>query len=105
MDAQIKKGFIEFCTLLIISKQKSYATEIINTLQEADLIVVEGTIYPLLGRLKREELVTYEWEESKSGPPRKYFVLTDKGKQKLAKYKDSWKNLSKSINFLISKYE
>lgn len=105
MDSQIKRGFIEFCVLLIISKGKVYTTNILETLQEADLIVVEGTLYPLLGRLSRERLVDHIWEESKSGPPRKYYSLTETGKEKLTNYKSVWKDLSSSINFLIKKYE
>lgn len=105
MDSQIKKGFIEFCILLIISKEEVYASTIIQILQEANLIVVEGTVYPLLSRLKREGLVEYKWVESVSGPPRKYFSLSKKGKEKLHKYQDSWKELSHSINLLRSKYE
>lgn len=105
MDSQIKRGFIEFCILLIISKGKVYTTDILEVLKDAELIVVEGTLYPLLGRLSREELVSYTWEESPSGPPRKYYSLTSSGKAKLNNYKKVWKNLSLSINFLIKKYE
>ncbi len=105
MDSQMKKGFLEFCILLIMSKEEVYASNILAFLEEANLIAVEGTLYPLLSRLTKEELVKYRWEESKNGPPRKYYSLTSKGKEKLNNYKQSWSQLNSSINFLISKYE
>lgn len=99
--AQMRKGTLEFSILLIISQEeKIYATEILKTLKQADLIVVEGTIYPLLNRLKNSELLDYSWEESKEGPPRKYYKLTAKGKEYLKAMSDSWHKLSKSINSL-----
>lgn len=104
MDSQIKKGFIEYCILLVISKGEVYTSDIIDELKQADLIVVEGTLYPLLSRLRKEELVEYNWVESPSGPPRKYYSLTDKGKQKLAAYSEAWGQLNKSINILLSKH-
>lgn len=99
--AQMRKGILEFCILLTISREKKYATDIINELRKADLIVVEGTLYPLLSRLRQAELLTHTWEESASGPPRKYYDLTAKGKETLRSLKDTWTNLSKSINHLI----
>jgi PadR family transcriptional regulator, regulatory protein PadR len=99
--AQMRKGILEFCILLIIAKKKKYATEIINELKQADLIVVEGTLYPLLSRLRQDELLTHTWEESQSGPPRKYYSLTEKGEATLGLLKQTWSGLSKSINHLI----
>lgn len=99
--SQMRKGILEFCTLLIISRKKKYATEIIHELQRADLIVVEGTLYPLLSRLRQEGLLSYTWEESQSGPPRKYYSLTDKGEDMLHTLKDTWHTLADSITKLI----
>jgi PadR family transcriptional regulator PadR len=76
---QMRKGVLELCILASISKERKYASEIINHLKSVQLIVVEGTLYPLLARLKSAELLSYEWEESSSGPPRKYYHITKKG--------------------------
>ncbi len=102
---QMRKGFLEFCVLLIISKGEIYASDIIKELEVSDLIVVEGTLYPLLSRLKDENLLQYSWAESKGGPPRKYYRLTDGGRRTLAQFIDQWKSFSQSINQLIKKYE
>ena len=96
----MRKGMLEFCTLLIIEKEKAYASKILTTLKEADLIVVEGTLYPLLSRLKSQGLLDYSWEESKSGPPRKYYELTSEGKKTVSHLKVIWKELVGSINSL-----
>ena len=99
--AQMRKGMLEFCILLILAKKQKYATEIINELKLADLIVVEGTLYPLLSRLRQADLLTHKWEESLSGPPRKYYSLTNKGEESLASLKHTWSTLNKSINHLM----
>jgi len=101
--AQMRKGMLEFCTLLIIEKDTAYVSDILKELKVADLIVVEGTLYPLLSRLKTEGLLEYSWQESPSGPPRKYYSLTDHGKKQLAQLKTIWKTLTTSINSLIKK--
>lgn len=98
---QMRKGMLEFCTLLIIEKDKAYASKILTELKLSNLLVVEGTLYPLLSRLKTQGLLSYSWEESKSGPPRKYYELTTEGKHTLIHLKEIWKELSKSINSLI----
>lgn len=98
--AQMRKGILEFCTLLIISKGKVYASDILKKLKGANLIVVEGTLYPLVSRLKRADLLNYTWVESKSGPPRKYYTLTEKGKESLNHLTDNWNTLNKTINSL-----
>ncbi len=98
---QMRRGMLEFCTLLIIARDKVYASDILKELKRADLIVVEGTLYPLLSRLKSEGLVEYSWQESASGPPRKYYTLTATGKAKLAELKLTWKSLAQSINTLL----
>jgi PadR family transcriptional regulator, regulatory protein PadR len=102
--AQMRKGLLEFCILLLISKKALYASDILQRLKEADMIVVEGTLYPLLSRLRSEELVSYEWRESKSGPPRKYYSLTKKGKDALKDLINTWKSLSDSIHSLLSSH-
>lgn len=101
--AQMRKGILEFCILLIISRGRTYASEILLELKKADLIVVEGTLYPLLSRLRSAGLLEHSWEESKSGPPRKYYSLTDKGQEALRDLKDTWHNLVASIVSLSKK--
>lgn len=98
--AAMRKGMLEYCILLTISKGKIYSTDILKKLKAADLLVVEGTLYPLLSRLKSQDLLAYSWEESTAGPPRKYYVLTKAGKTYLAQLKLTWKSLVKSINQL-----
>ncbi len=101
-NAQMRKGVLELCILSIISSEESYASNILSSLKEAELLVVEGTLYPLLTRLKNDGLLNYRWEESTSGPPRKYYSLTDTGKQVLEKLTSNWKQLSDSVNSLIN---
>lgn len=96
----MRKGFLEYCTLLILRKKRSYTSEIIDELKTAHLIVVEGTLYPLLNRLKNDGLLSYEWIESNQGPPRKYFSLTERGKEALGKLETGWNELSVTINHL-----
>lgn len=103
-EAQMRKGTLEFCVLLLIAKGKTYASDILAKLKSYDMIVVEGTLYPLLSRLKRSELVEYEWAESKSGPPRKYYVLTPKGLAVLNELIPSYKKMHTSIHSLLKSY-
>lgn len=98
--SQMRKGMLEFATMLIVSRGKAYASEILAELKGADLIVVEGTLYPLLSRLKSQGLVSYTWAESKSGPPRKYYALTEDGKSSLKQLRQVWKELYSSIERL-----
>lgn len=102
--SQMRKGLLEFCILLLISKKEMYASDILQKLKEADLLVVEGTLYPLLSRLRTDELVSYEWQESKSGPPRKYYSLTKKGKDALKDLVSTWASLNESIQSLLSSH-
>jgi PadR family transcriptional regulator PadR len=97
-QAQMRKGILEFCILSIIAKKESYPSEILEQLKSAQLIVVEGTIYPLLTRLKNMDLLTYRWEESTSGPPRKYFSLTPQGVIFLEGLRKTWIELSTAID-------
>ncbi len=96
--AQMKKGILEYCILSIISRGEVYASDILDELKGAKLIVVEGTLYPLLTRLKNENLLSYQWIESKSGPPRKYFQLTDEGKQYLEELGKTWDELVEAVH-------
>ena len=96
--AQMRKGVLEYCILLVLSKGDAYASDIINEMKNAQMIVVEGTLYPLLTRLKNTGLLSYRWEESTQGPPRKYYVLTDEGRIFLNDLDKSWNNLIESVN-------
>ena len=100
--AQMRKGILEYCILTVLSKREAYPSDIIQELKEAKLIVVEGTLYPLLTRLKNAELLQYNWVESSSGPPRKYYSLTDKGQAFLTELKTTWNELQEAVQ-LISK--
>ena len=97
----MRKGVLEFAILLIISRGRVYSSEILSELKKSDLLVVEGTLYPLLSRLRGSGLLDHEWEESKSGPPRKYYTLTEKDEDTLVEIKKTWKTLSASIQSLI----
>ncbi len=95
--AQLRKGILELCILSILKEKEAYPSEIIDTLKEAKLIVVEGTLYPLLTRLKNGELLTYRWEESPSGPPRKYYSLTKMGEAFLEELSITWDELNTAV--------
>ena len=97
IKSQMRKGLLEYCILSIISRDESYASDILETLKQANLLVVEGTLYPLLTRMKNEELLTYRWQESTSGPPRKYYALTEQGQELLAQLHDEWKSIQKAV--------
>ena len=101
--AQMKKGVLEYCILAILSHKDSYASDIIARLKDSKLIVVEGTLYPLLTRLKNAGLLGYRWEESTQGPPRKYYELTTTGKDFLLSLDSSWKEFVESVNSLNPK--
>jgi len=98
VKAQMRKGILEYCILLILARNDAYATAIINELKAAQMIVVEGTLYPLLMRQKNQGLLNYRWEESPQGPPRKYYMITDKGRQLLKELDASWEELIVTIN-------
>lgn len=91
--AQMRKGILEYCILSILSRGDSYAPQIIAELKEAQMIVVEGTLYPILTRQKNQGLLTYRWEESPQGPPRKYYSLTPEGREALGQLDESWDEL------------
>ncbi len=96
--AQMRKGVLELCVLSIIAQEEAYPTDIINKLKESKLIVVEGTLYPLLNRLKDAELLEYTWKESKSGPPRKYYQITNLGGVFLSDLRGTWDELNHAVN-------
>ena len=100
--SQMRKGMLEYCILLILHRAPAYATDIIVQLEKAKLIVVEGTLYPLLTRLKNDGMLCYEWKESTQGPPRKYYALTADGEQFLEALDHSWDEISNSVNLLKS---
>jgi len=95
--AQMRKGVLEYCILLVLKDEPVYAVNVIKVLREANMIVVEGTVYPLLTRLKNDGLLSYRWEESNQGPPRKYYELTEKGRNFLAELEGSWGELVESV--------
>ncbi|MCL2290253.1 MAG: PadR family transcriptional regulator [Bacteroidetes bacterium] len=97
IKAQMRKGILEYCILSILSKNDAYATSIINELKAAHMIVVEGTLYPLLTRQKNQGLLNYRWEESPQGPPRKYYSLTERGRQLLQELDVAWTEIVNTI--------
>ena len=100
-QAQMRKGILEYCILAILNKREAYPSEILEEMKDAKLIVVEGTLYPLLTRLKNAELLSYRWEESQSGPPRKYFTITDLGKNFLKQLDSTWSELNTAVEKII----
>ncbi len=102
-QVQMRKGILEYCILQIISRGEVYASEILEELLNAKIMVVEGTLYPLLTRLKNSELLDYKWIESSSGPPRKYYILTEKGRTFLGELSKTWSELESSVNSIIAK--
>jgi PadR family transcriptional regulator PadR len=101
--AQMRKGVLEYCILLVLKGEPLYATNIIQGLKEAKMIVVEGTLYPLLTRLKNDGLLTYRWEESTQGPPRKYYELTENGRKFLRELESSWSDLVDAVGQVKNK--
>ncbi|MDR2890467.1 MAG: PadR family transcriptional regulator [Alistipes sp.] len=98
VKAQMRKGILEYCILSILSRGDSYAPQIIAELKQADMIVVEGTLYPLLARQKNQGLLSYRWEESPQGPPRKYYMITPRGKEMLAELDAVWNEMVEQTN-------
>lgn len=102
LKSQMRKGMLEFCVLLLLRRGDAYASEIIARMKDAHLIVMEGTLYPLLTRLKNDGLLSYRWEESPSGPPRKYYCLTTWGEQCLLQLHGAWNEISRTVDHLIA---
>lgn len=97
-QSQMRKGVLEFCILSVIKKGEVYPSDIVEIMKSAGLQILEGTLYPLLTRLKNADLLTYRWVESNSGPPRKYFLMTDKGLQFYAELETTWKELADAVH-------
>ena len=98
--SQMRKGMLEYCVMLLLRKEACYTSDIIIRLKEAKLIVVEGTLYPLLTRLKKDGLLSYEWRESTQGPPRKYYLLTSEGEEFLKQLDEVWNGLVNSVDHI-----
>ena len=98
--SQMRKGVLEYCILCILARKEAYASAIIEELKAANMIVVEGTLYPLLIREKNQGYLTYRWEESPQGPPRKYYVITDKGRELLQEMDAAWSEIVTTIETL-----
>ncbi len=98
--SQMRKGLVEYCILSILARKEAYPSDILAELKEADMIVVEGTLYPLLIRDKNQGLLAYRWVESTQGPPRKYYYLTEKGRDALAEMDSAWADMVRSIETL-----
>ena len=103
VKVQMRKGILEYCILAILARGANYAPRIITELKEAEMIVVEGTLYPILMRQKNQGLLTYRWEESPQGPPRKYYSLTPEGREALAQLDESWDQLVEQISNIRNK--
>ena len=101
--AQMRKGILEFCILSLINEREMYVSDLIDELKKGKLDVVEGTLYPLLTRLKNSEFLSYRWEESTGGPPRKYYQITEKGKLFLNELQNTWVELTASVNQITQK--
>jgi PadR family transcriptional regulator PadR len=99
--SQMRKGVLELCILAIIARRDAYASDILSQLKSSRLLVVEGTLYPLLTRLKNDGFTTYRWEESKSGPPRKYFQITDDGRKFLENLRADWTSLVDAVESVV----
>lgn len=96
--SQMRKGMLEYCIMLLLKEKAYYTSDIIKRLSEANLLVVEGTLYPLLTRLKNDGVLSYEWQESTQGPPRKYYLLTEEGKAALEQMDAAWNEISNAVN-------
>lgn len=102
LKSQMRKGLLEYCILSIISRDEAYASDILDILKTSQLLVVEGTLYPLLTRMKNEGLLSYRWQESTGGPPRKYYALTPDGQQLLLQLDQEWQSISVAISQITS---
>ncbi|MBQ0103459.1 MAG: PadR family transcriptional regulator [Prevotellaceae bacterium] len=100
--SQMRKGMLEYCIMLLLEERPYYTSDIITRLREANLLVVEGTLYPLLTRLKNDGVLSYQWQESTQGPPRKYYALTEDGKQMLVQLESAWDELESTVHKLKS---
>ncbi|HZE84970.1 MAG TPA: PadR family transcriptional regulator [Puia sp.] len=102
-QSQMRKGILEFCILSVIRRGEAYPSDIVEEMKAANLNILEGTLYPLLTRLKNADMLTYRWVESNSGPPRKYFCLTPKGEAFYGELEATWNELANAVNTLTRK--
>ena len=102
-QSQMRKGILEFCILSVIRRGEAYPSDIVEEMKAANLNILEGTLYPLLTRLKNADMLTYRWVESNSGPPRKYFCLTPKGEAFYGELEATWNELANAVNALTNK--
>lgn len=100
IKAQMRKGMLEYCILLLLSERRAYPSDIIGSLSDAGMIVVEGTLYTLLNRMRKEDKLAYEWEESKKGPPRKYYHITPFGRKVLQEMSAAWDEINNTVKHL-----
>ena len=98
IKSQMRKGMLDYCILLCVSKQEAYTNDLLGQLKDAGLLVMEGTLYPLLSRMKNNGWLTYRWQESTEGPPRKYYDITPEGRQMLQELENEWEAISASVN-------
>lgn len=105
IKSQMRKGMLEYCILLVLRRGPAYSSDLIRCLKEAQLIVVEGTLYPLLTRLKKDGLLAYTWQESTSGPPRKYYSLTIEGLEALSRLSEVWEGMATTVSQLSANIE
>ncbi len=102
-QSQMRKGILEFCILSIIRRGEAYPSDIVEEMKASNLNILEGTLYPLLTRLKNAAMLNYRWVESNSGPPRKYFLLTEKGEAFYQELESTWNELANAVNTLANK--
>ena len=102
-QSQMRKGVLEFCILSVIQRDEAYPSDIIEEMKKANINILEGTLYPLLNRLKNAELLTYRWVESSGGPPRKYFSLTDKGAAFYKELEINWREMVEGVERVVNK--
>lgn len=105
VKAQMRKGVLEYCVLSILQRSEAYPSDILTELKSAKMLIVEGTLYPLLNRLKNAGLLDYRWEESTSGPPRKYYTLTEIGTEVLKELSNTWKELANAVEITTKKQQ
>lgn len=98
---QLRRGALEYCVLALLADEERYGYDLVTELSEAGLVASEGTIYPLLSRLRKEELVATSWQESPNGPPRRYYRLTAHGQRALASFQDSWSDFKNSVDQIL----
>ncbi|MBQ7210559.1 MAG: PadR family transcriptional regulator [Paludibacteraceae bacterium] len=103
IKSQMRKGILEYCILLCLEQKEAYTSEILEYLKQADLLVVEGTLYPLLSRMRNNGLLSYRWQESTEGPPRKYYYITSQGEIMLGELEKEWQAICNSVNTIKNK--